>query len=191
MSAQAEELTAGLTVEDLWPYDCTDYMGTKARNAVLREGITTAAQLAARTDGELPGVRNLGPNVLAEIRRALAGYGLETAAAPQPAVSRVRRARSVPVGARRREGGSRHVAEELGIPCHRLGHWVRRGYLRPERGGAGPGFHCRWPEAEVEIARRMSRLVATGIDVARAAVFARDDWPRGEIAPGIRIEVDA
>jgi hypothetical protein len=140
MSTQPAGLAAELSVEDLWPRGCTDSMGTRARNAVLREGVTTAGALAALSDGELLDMR--------------------------------------------------HIAHGLGITYRQLNYWVKRGYLRPEHDG-GSGVARRWPAAEAEIARRMSRLISAGIDVAAAAAFARNDWPDGEIAPGIRIEVAA
>jgi hypothetical protein len=46
-----------------------------------------------------------------------------------------------------------------------------------------------WPAGEIEIARRIGHLVAASLPLARSARFARQEWPRGEIAPGITIEV--
>jgi MerR HTH family regulatory protein len=89
-----------------------------------------------------------------------------------------------------------HTEDELGISYRQLDYWVRRGYLRPERRtarggkyGGGQGVSRRWPAAELEIARRMARLTAAGITPERAAVFARESWPSGEIAPGITVEI--
>lgn len=85
---------------------------------------------------------------------------------------------------------SRGDAErDLGITYRQLDYWARRGYLRPINGFSGSGRDREWPPAEVTIARRMGRLTAAGISPGQAAVFARDKWPRGEIAPGIVIEV--
>ena len=78
---------------------------------------------------------------------------------------------------------------DLGITYRQLDHWARQGYLRPVNGFSGSGRDREWPLAEAEIARRMVRLVAAGLSVEQAARFARDTWPRGEIAPGIVIEV--
>ena len=89
--------------------------------------------------------------------------------------------------------GPDSTPEELGITYRQLDHWSRLGYLEPERewrGRArGPGSMRQWPPGELEIARRMGRLTAAGIPPSLAASFARDSWPRGEIAPGIWIEV--
>lgn len=85
---------------------------------------------------------------------------------------------------------SRRDAEhDLGITYRQLDHWQRKGYLRPVNGFSGSGRDREWPLAEVEIARRMGRLVAAGLSVEQAARFARDTWPRGEIAPGVVVEV--
>lgn len=85
---------------------------------------------------------------------------------------------------------SLHVENELGITYKQLHHWAERGYLRPEQARRGTGIPRCWPPGEVEIARRMARLTRAGVIPAQAAVFARESWPSGEIAPGIRIEVD-
>lgn len=82
---------------------------------------------------------------------------------------------------------------ELGITYRQLDHWARCGYLRPDRRWAGKtlgaGSPRVWPAEELEVARRMGRLTAAGLPAKLAASFARDSWPRGEIAPGIFIEV--
>ena len=80
-----------------------------------------------------------------------------------------------------------HLPAALGITYRQLDHWAIYGYLHPQIYG-GSGTARWWPAAEVEIARRMGRLAAAGLTVKRAAAFARDDWPRGEIAPGITLE---
>jgi hypothetical protein len=82
-----------------------------------------------------------------------------------------------------------HVADELGITFRQLDHWARKGYLQPERPMDGSGIPRRWPAAELEVARRIGILVAAGLQPEMAATFARDGWPRAEIAPGIWIEV--
>ena len=90
---------------------------------------------------------------------------------------------------------SRHLEAELGITYRQLDYWTRNGLLRPERrpnaagAYAGSGVWRRWPEAEVEIARRMGVLTRAGVTVALAAAFARESWPSGEIAPGITLTV--
>jgi hypothetical protein len=85
------------------------------------------------------------------------------------------------------------LARELGITYRQLDFAIRKEWLRPvrqwrgqRRGSGSP----RWlPEDEMEIGRRMGRLTAAGIPPSLAASFARHSWPRGEIAPGIWIEV--
>ena len=91
----------------------------------------------------------------------------------------------------------RHITDELGITYRQLDSWVRRGYLRPERktvrGGKyhdGSGAPRRWPATELEVARRMGRLVAAGLRPERAAGFARNSWPAGDLAPGLRLLCD-
>lgn len=82
----------------------------------------------------------------------------------------------------------RHIVHDLGVTFRTLSIWVMRGYLHPQDTGS-PGEPSRWPAEEAETARRMARLTAAGISVEKAAVFARETWPAGEIDPGIRIEV--
>jgi hypothetical protein len=84
---------------------------------------------------------------------------------------------------------SRHVKHELGITYRQLNYWVMQGYLRPKQDARLSGVPRRWPAAEIEIAKRMARLTDAGVIPERAAVFARQSWPKGEIAPGIVIEV--
>jgi DNA-binding transcriptional MerR regulator len=83
-----------------------------------------------------------------------------------------------------------NVEDELGITYRQLDYWTRKGHLHPLN-DVGTGIAREWTEAELEIARRMGRLTAAGVPVERAATFARNTWPRGEIAPGIVIEVTA
>ena len=80
------------------------------------------------------------------------------------------------------------VAGKCGVSYRQLYHWVCRGYLHPE-GQRGTGCDWDWPASEAGIAQRMARLVAAGLTPAKAAQIAREQWPAGEIAPGIRIEV--
>lgn len=85
--------------------------------------------------------------------------------------------------------GVTEAKRNLGITYRQLDHWARRGYLKPVNGFSGSGRDREWSLAEVEVARRMGRLVAAGISVEQAAKFARSEWPRGELAPGVVIEV--
>lgn len=82
-----------------------------------------------------------------------------------------------------------HVADELGITYRQLDYWVRKGFLKPRRFGESSGISREWPPAELDVARRMGLLTAAGLVPERAHAFAREGWPSGEIAPGIRIEV--
>lgn len=91
-------------------------------------------------------------------------------------------------GRKRCSGSTRLCAEQclpasLGITYRQLNHWPVQGWLRPVFEG-GSGRNREWPEAELEIARRMAKLIDAGLTVPAAAKFARDAWPFGEIAPG-------
>jgi hypothetical protein len=79
--------------------------------------------------------------------------------------------------------------DQMGITHRQLDHWVRQGYLAPVVAAPGTGNSREWLPIEIEIGRRMARLVAAGFVPERAAVIARFNWPAAEIAPGIRIEV--
>jgi hypothetical protein len=80
------------------------------------------------------------------------------------------------------------ISGMAGITYRQCDHWVRLGLLHPE-GGNGPGDPRQWPEAEVEIARRMGRLTAARLPPELCAQFARNSWPSGEIAAGITLTV--
>lgn len=77
---------------------------------------------------------------------------------------------------------------DLGISYRQLDYWSRKGHLRPG-GQRGTGHVRQWAPAELEVAARMARLTAAGIAVETAAAFARGGWPRGEIAPGVVLQV--
>jgi hypothetical protein len=85
--------------------------------------------------------------------------------------------------------GSGDALAEVGVTYRQLNYWVNRGWLRPVQAARSSGVPRRWPLLELEIAKRIERLAAAGVAVDRAAVFARESWPAGEIAPGIRIEI--
>lgn len=80
------------------------------------------------------------------------------------------------------------VAAQSGASYRQIDLWSRQGHLRPE-GGLGTGYARRWPPDEVEVARRMARLVAAGLPLAWSAEFARGGWPAGELADGIELRV--
>lgn len=85
------------------------------------------------------------------------------------------------------------VIRLAGITYKQLDWWATCKYLKPDRQrpGALPtsGNPRSWTPEELEIARRMGLLTAAKIPPSLAATFARNNWPRGEIAPGIVLEV--
>ena len=56
---------------------------TRTRNALVRAGITTPDDLAARGDAELLALRGFGATSLAQVRERLAARAGEQTAAPQ------------------------------------------------------------------------------------------------------------
>lgn len=81
-----------------------------------------------------------------------------------------------------------HIPEIEGVSYRQLDYWCRRGWLRPGNGGAGSGSVRHWPEAELDVAEKMSRLVAAGLTPAAAERVARGE---PELAPGVRVELSA
>jgi DNA-binding transcriptional MerR regulator len=73
-----------------------------------------------------------------------------------------------------------------GATARQLGYWRETGYLKP-KGAGGSGTQFYWPQAEVEAAAMMVRLVGAGVAPAAAARAARNG---GELAPGVRIASD-
>jgi hypothetical protein len=82
---------------------------------------------------------------------------------------------------------SAQVCRQTGLSYRQLHHYCLRGYLRPQRlirssgklvfdGGTGHDFV--FPQAELDIARMMARLVALGVTAGCAAVVARDPQQR-------------
>lgn len=59
------------------------------------------------------------------------------------------------------------------ISYRRIDYWCRRGYLHPEDDGLGSGNYRRWPEMEIEVARKMAVLIDGGFTPAAAARIAR------------------
>jgi DNA-binding transcriptional MerR regulator len=83
----------------------------------------------------------------------------------------------------------RHVEHALGITYRQLDYWTRQGHLKPRQDAPSSGVPRKWPLAELEVARRMARLTDAGLAVERAAAFARESWPKGEIAAGVTLAV--
>jgi DNA-binding transcriptional MerR regulator len=83
---------------------------------------------------------------------------------------------------------SAELLEHARITARQLTYWVEQGFLHPA-GNGGSGNPRAWPEAEVDIARRMGRLAGAGLPLEWSAQFARNSWPSGEIAPGITVTV--
>lgn len=73
-----------------------------------------------------------------------------------------------------------------GLTYRMLDLWTRHEYIHPDprRVGATSGTPRTWPEAELDIARYMARLVFAGVNPGAAARAARAD---GVLAPGVRV----
>lgn len=80
------------------------------------------------------------------------------------------------------------LIEATGLTERRVSHWVESGYLLPA-GKGGTGYPWQWPATEVEVARRIRVLADAGIAVEAAARFARDGWPDGPVADGLRLVI--
>jgi MerR HTH family regulatory protein len=83
---------------------------------------------------------------------------------------------------------SGELIERTGITMRQITHWTESGLLFPEHEG-GSGNGRSWPPEEVTVARRMVRLAAARLPLDWSAAFARNDWPMGELAPGITVSV--
>lgn len=66
-------------LDTLWPGGPAGMIAVRTRNALLREGHRTAADVAAETADGLLAVYNIGPVQLAEVRRVLAAARLSLA----------------------------------------------------------------------------------------------------------------
>lgn len=80
------------------------------------------------------------------------------------------------------------LAARAGVSIRQLDFWARTGRLQPEHDG-GSGKAREWPEAEVEVARRMGVLTTAGLPLEFAARMARDSWPVCDIADGVTVSV--
>lgn len=80
-----------------------------------------------------------------------------------------------------------HVLRVSGATERQIWHWRISGYLMP-RGEGGTGYAFDWPADEVRVATAMKRLVDAGVTPAAAARAARNG---GELAPGVRVSIDA
>jgi hypothetical protein len=70
---------------------------------------------------------------------------------------------------------SAEVCRQTGLTYRQLNWWCMQRYLLPDQPNEGPGRPGRvWPQAEVDIARMMARLVLLGITPEQAARVARD-----------------
>jgi DNA-binding transcriptional MerR regulator len=78
------------------------------------------------------------------------------------------------------------LVQVSGATFRQLDHWSRKGLLRPV-GGEGTGHVRDFPAEEVQVAKVMARLVGAGISPEAAARAARSG---GELAPGVRVDVD-
>lgn len=66
---------------------------------------------------------------------------------------------------------------DTGASRRQIDYWTGRGWLDAVPGSGGTGRARRWPASEVEVCRRMVRLVDVGIDPGVAAALARGDAP--------------
>lgn len=82
--------------------------------------------------------------------------------------------------AQRRPPEAVHLS--LGITYRQLDHWVRAGYLKPEREQEGSGYWRHWPEEERRVGREMGQLVQAGLIPAVAHRIARDHGTRRVLA---------
>lgn len=69
----------------------------------------------------------------------------------------------------------RELTREVGLSKDKVYKWVRRGWLKPERVPAGhwEGYDLAFSAAEVEVAKRMARLVKAGMYPDAAHKVAR------------------
>lgn len=60
-----------------------------------------------------------------------------------------------------------------GASYRQIDYWAQRGYLKPVQEKQGSGNNRSWPASEREIARIMMKLLGVGVELARAAQYAR------------------
>jgi DNA-binding transcriptional MerR regulator len=69
---------------------------------------------------------------------------------------------------------SAEVCRQTGLSYRQLDSWNRMGYFAPLNDEPGTGHNRVWPQAELDVARMMARLVALGVTTQQAAKVARD-----------------
>lgn len=60
-----------------------------------------------------------------------------------------------------------------GATYRQIDYWTRVGYLEPEAGTPGSGYSRRWSERDRRMAYLIVRLSLLGIEVPKAAAYAR------------------
>lgn len=84
------------------------------------------------------------------------------------------------------------IAGVAGITYRQLDYWTTSGHL-VAHAGRGSGHPRRWTEHERDVAIVMARLVAAGIPLTAAAVYARDVVDRDQttfvLAAGITLTI--
>jgi hypothetical protein len=78
------------------------------------------------------------------------------------------------------------LVQVTGATFRQLDFWTRKGWLRPD-GGVGTGYSRDFGGDEIRVAKVMARLVNAGVSPEAAHRAARGD---GELAPGVRVDVD-
>jgi DNA-binding transcriptional MerR regulator len=73
---------------------------------------------------------------------------------------------------------SAEVCRQTGLSYRQLDSWNRMGYFAPLNDEPGTGHNRVWPQAELDVARMMARLVALGVTPEQAARVARDPFER-------------
>lgn len=60
-----------------------------------------------------------------------------------------------------------------GASYRQIDYWAQRGYLKPVQEKQGSGNNRSWPASECDVARIMMKLLGVGVELARAAQYAR------------------
>jgi hypothetical protein len=146
-----------------------DAAGGFPRSVLPRRGLPPLSAPAALRDSPLPGDPEGGPDFPAA--SAAQAEGAAPAAGSRTSEVRRRKCSASPcrhiVLCEGLDVCGGHVQEQLGITYRMLDYWARQGWLHPE--SRGSGYPRAWPQAELDIARRMGALVRSGLTVAAAA----------------------